>query len=436
MSFRLFISHSSSNSRASEQRLEALQKALVAEAKPANLTVLCDRQQIAGGDDWRDRIGFMLHVCHAAIVILDEAAIESDWVLAESTFLPLRNRVDPQFQFIPVTYLEEKNSVETQERLEAARAARAAQRAQVRQGTWRVVDLDRLQYARGQQPVDVARMVVQALREKNELMAHDSPVDLLARQLTAYFRGVDAGLLDLVAEAVSKDGQQMQVPTVDLAYAEYLEGDRSIRTAMALTRHLVGLGSLTKIREAMQVLGQVFPDDYRAAILEQLSPLPLDPEAAAPLTRTRANGTGYVHASVRTSEPARTVPWYVARAYLPKRTTMLTIENADGTFESLQAALRQEWRKATPRVQGLSDNRIDQQLKKIPRYVSVPGPIAAEVLDQFDTAYPALSFVIHQTASVPPESLPPNVSPLLPVLLPDEETRMIDDYIDAFDSLG
>ena len=376
MGFRLFVSHSTPE--AERPRLAALVAAIEAAAGDTQIDVIYDKEQLAPGDDWRQRIAFMLHACHAAIVLLDENARNSDWVLTESIFLSLRNQVDPDFQFIPVSLLPPVDS--TADALDA-RAARAAERAKFGEGTWRVVDLSRIQQARGTTEQQIAQLVIDALLSRGTLTPYQSPVDRLALQLATNFGAVAGGLLDDVIDTFGRD-------------ISYLQGERATRAAMAITRHLVGSGHLQDIRTALDLLGSALSDDQRLAIIDALAPLPLDANAAALLTRKRANGAGCVHASITTTRPQRTVPWYIARANLAGRPKVMPINNADASFESLQADLRTAWKLQNPSLSDLPDDEIDDQLRSTPRYVPVPGTIGADVLVRLDAAYPAISFVM------------------------------------------
>ena len=178
MGFRLFVSHSTPE--ADLPRLTALVAAIEAAAGDTKLDVIytsmssTTRSNRAPGDDWRQRIAFMLHACHAAIVILDENARNSDWVLTEAIFLSLRNQVDPDFQFIPVNFLPPDDG--TADALDA-RAARAAERAKFGEGTWRVVDLSRIQQARGATEQQVADLVV----ERADQQGNADPVPVAGR---------------------------------------------------------------------------------------------------------------------------------------------------------------------------------------------------------------------------------------------------------------
>jgi TIR domain len=415
MGFRLFVSHSTPV--AELPRLTALVAAIQA-ASDGAIEVVYDKTWIEPGDEWRRRIAFMLHACHAAVVLADERALASKWVLTEAIYLSLRNQVDPQFQFIPISFLPAEGDAGTA----AAREARKEERAKFAEGPWGTVDLERLQQARGATPEQVATLIVAALRSKGQLVPHQSPVDRLALQLATSFGGISDALLDAVITELGED-------------PGYAQADRSLRVAMAITRDLVENGRLSRIRDVLDGLGLALPDDRLLAVLDALAPLPLDAKAAALLTRKRALGPGCVHVRISSTRPDRTVPWYIARANLAGRPKVLPINNADAAFASLQVDLRAAWRLQNRRLGDLTDDEVDEQLRTTPRYVTLPGTIDAEVLDQLDTAYPAISFVMFDTQGID-RPLPPNVIELDPRLDPDREKEIIRDYHTAIDSLS
>jgi hypothetical protein len=170
MDFRLFISHSSPNPE-SVARLRALKDEIERITRSETpIRVLIDVDQIVASDDWQQRIAFMLHRCHGGVVLVDEAALSSDWVLAEAAFLSLRHRADSGFPFVPVSFLDEPD-------LTKARQARAEQRDSLSKTAWRVVGFSDVQCVRGQAPGDIADRLVSALRAKGLLVPGVSPAD-------------------------------------------------------------------------------------------------------------------------------------------------------------------------------------------------------------------------------------------------------------------
>lgn len=406
MDFRLFISHSSPTEE-SKERLRALAAEIQAAAAPQTpIRVLVDEEQILGADDWRQRIAFMLHVCHGGLVLVDDAALSSKWVLAEATFLSMRHLVGNGFVFLPVSFLDEPD-------LEKAKQARAKQRQFLNDTAWDVVGLSDVQYVRGKTPTEIAGQIVSALRARSSLQPTASPADRLADQLAPKFK--EAGL-----QALHDLADQMGEAKA------YLTGNPEVLAALAIVRHMLRCGRLTSTLHQMDPLGSAFPDAQRAEILEELSPLPLPAEAAAMLTRHRKSG-GYAHASLRTGDPSFTVPRYIRRAHLSFRPPdFFAIGNTFGRFEELQEYLRQEYRQRLG--DPVDDLEVDELLNDTDLYVWVPGPIDADVLAELEQAYPRIAFIIHYAQDDEFATLPAGVLPLTPSLEKADEKAIRADY--------
>lgn len=408
MDFRLFISHSSP-SPGSLARLSALKGEIERIARPETpIRVLIDVDQIVTSDDWHERIAFLLHRCHGGIVLVDEAALSSDWVLAEAAFLSLRHRADASFPFVPVSFLDEPD-------LAKARQDRAEQFQSLSKTAWRVVGFSEVQYALGRTATDIADRLVSALRAKGLLVPGISPADRLADQLAPLFEGAGQQALRELADELDDT-------------AAYESGQDRERAAMAIVRHMLRCGRLASTLQQMDRLGDAFPRERRWAILDQLSPLSLPVEGAAVLTQRRESG-GYAHASLRTELPNFTVPMYVRRAHLARRPPkFFAIANTLGSVPDLRANLRAEWRRRLG--DGLSDEQVDARLNTpgMDLYVWVPGPVDDAVLDELERAYPRIAFIIHYPGSGEPTELPARVLPVTPSLLEDKESAISADY--------
>jgi hypothetical protein len=96
---RIFVSHSNSDPDS-----PAYVDALVASLSTANFEVLVDRHRLKVGATWRDEIYTWMGLCHAAVILISEAAIgpASIWVPRETSILLWRRTLDPSFQVIPV----------------------------------------------------------------------------------------------------------------------------------------------------------------------------------------------------------------------------------------------------------------------------------------------------------------------------------------------
>jgi hypothetical protein len=416
MDFRLFISHSSPTVESGE-RLLRLKAGIEETAKPDTpVRVLIDAGQIAGGDDWRQRIAFMLHACHGGVVLIDDAALSSKWVLAEAAFLSLRQRAGRGFPFIPVSFLDEQD-------LERARQARKEQLRFLTDTAWDVVGLSDIQYVNGKSADQVVASLLEALRAQGSMRPMVSPADRLADQLAPKFAEAGQGALRALADEM-RDA------------STYQPRDDKERAALAVVQHMLGCGRLTSALRRMDGLGSAFPATRRLEILDELSPLPLPAEAAAMLTRRRESG-GYAHAVLRTEIPSFTVPLYVRRAHLALMPPpSFAIANTLGSFADLQASLRLEWRR---RHGGqLTDDQVDERLNApdLDLYVWVPGPLDDDVLAGLEDAYPRIAFIIHYSDGSQPTALPPGVLPLTPPLERADENAICVDYDNVKSSLA
>ena len=414
VTYRLFLSHSSPSQEA-RARLVAFAKALEDSARPDDLRVLYDKEQIATGDDWRNRIAFMLHACHGGVVVLDEAALDSDWVPAEATFLSLRHEHDPAFGFLPVSFLAKED-------LSQARTIRTelANRSAIA-GSWRVVDLTRVQFAEDSSVENLAARVVEALRHQGVLSADDSPADRLGSQLAPQFSGASKKILAELAGTIA-------------GRAPYLTSDAKTLAALAIVGVVLGSGKLLRAREMLDELGTAYPDTCRLAIIDELAPLSLGADSSALLLRRREAG-GHIHTSVICEQPEFTIRGYIRRAHLTRvPPAHFAIANNHGTFEDLQAALRDEWRARNPsKIRVLNDQQVDQRLREGDRdvYVWVAGPVDLEVMTRLDHTYPRVAFIVHHDWNDENAALPPQLTPILPSLSRTEEDDIITDYEDA-----
>ncbi len=418
MVYRLFLSHSSPTQDAKE-RLRELAEGIEAALQPGEQAeVLYDLEQIVGSDDWRRRIAFMLHVCHGGVVLLDEAALSSKWVLAEATFLSFRQAWDASFACIPVSFLD-------QEDLESAKRARAQNRQFLNETVWSVVQLPAIQYVRGISVVDIAGGVVSALREKGHLRACATPADRLADQLAAWLSDASRDHLRTLASRVEQS-------------SPYLTSDDPHLAALAMVQEMLATVRLTSVRQLVDGFGISVTDADCLRILDGLSPLALQGEASAMLRLPREGG-GLAHASLCCQNASWIVPLYVRRAYVAFRPpTHFAVSNTLGTFEELSAGLRNGLREQIrARIRGLSDQQLDERLRsgESQVYAWIPGPVDAEVMAWLDASYPRVTFIVHHQPGQEPTALPPGVEQVLPPLTPDEEDRIMADYMEATEAL-
>jgi hypothetical protein len=95
---RIFVSHSNNDPHSS-----AYIKAIESVLGPAGFDVLVDRTRLQPGARWRDEIYTWMGLCHAAVILVSDAAIQpgSIWVPRETSILLWRHTLDPKFEVIP-----------------------------------------------------------------------------------------------------------------------------------------------------------------------------------------------------------------------------------------------------------------------------------------------------------------------------------------------
>jgi len=95
---KVFISHSTSRDEYGRWVREALCQGL----RDRGYEVLVDADGLRSGDEWRPRLYCWLRECRAAVVLLNRAALESDWVRREADILMWRRSFNGSLLVLPV----------------------------------------------------------------------------------------------------------------------------------------------------------------------------------------------------------------------------------------------------------------------------------------------------------------------------------------------
>lgn len=104
---KLFISHSTSGLPETD-RCAIIRDRLNSVLSDDGWDVFLDKLRIKPGDQWRSEILYNLAHAQAGIILFNEKATESDWVMAEALILCFRKSRDPKFQIIPVLLDDKK----------------------------------------------------------------------------------------------------------------------------------------------------------------------------------------------------------------------------------------------------------------------------------------------------------------------------------------
>ncbi len=113
----IFVSHTNGDALA-QRVLDALQAA----GAPQGLQFVCDRDSIAVGEHWRQRIYEWLEYCPAAVLLIspDSFLPEKPWVAREAFFLAVRMLVRGNVLIIPVTVGDVAQRLKTEPGFEPA----------------------------------------------------------------------------------------------------------------------------------------------------------------------------------------------------------------------------------------------------------------------------------------------------------------------------
>lgn len=403
MCFRLFVSHSNPGL--------ARQVAYAVEAIPHTaIRVLVDSGEIGTGDDWRERICFMLGTCDAAVVLLDLSALESKWVLAEATYLSVRAGYtapgERPFRLLPASLLASDSFSNLRAELERRHRKEG-------HSSWDVVALADIQYLEATDAALIAQSVVKTLSDTGGLEPEFTPMERLAQSLQGVLkRAEDSCLLQVLADSLGLDAPSRAQPL-------------AARAALALVRELIRGGRMQWVRNQLDALGYgLEPGDIRR-VIKTLTPLLFNAGAAAQLRRgsvpSRSRATW-----IRTGQPKLTIEAFLRLAHLPgKPGPVLRMVCLEGTAEATHAALLKAYRDGSPEAQERHVDEIEQRLQGLSAYV-ITSPLDAHVLTQLEQTYPKLRFVSWYTDEEP--ALPPGGMTLVP---PNDLVRETQIWIDV-----
>ena len=239
---RIFISHSAKD-RAAAALLEALEHTL----QENGFDVFVDRTRLLPGSVWSKEIYTFIALCHGAIVLLSETALESPWVQAEVATLNPRRVADPEsFLIVPVLVDPVTD-------------------ADLETGALAPFELARLQAVKHATADDVPRIIERFLALRDRF--RDTPFDRLAA-VVVHEMPEDAPLLESAA-------REMGVTLKDV------QPDRAAR-AVAMAFFHVGL---EKVEDGLRLLAQRMSKTGATKVVKVVVPFWVDAVAVAPLIR-------------------------------------------------------------------------------------------------------------------------------------------------------
>jgi hypothetical protein len=422
----IFISHSTEKTdNTGRQRLLDVQSALTqAAAGPTGHDVLLDFQRLEQGFNWRTQLDEWMATCHAAVLMLTPHALDSWWVLKEATILAHRAARDPKFLLFPALL----DGLTRQELTKDKRFS--------------PVYLEAIQRIGGTQPADIAGAVLKQLDTLGSTPT--TPFDRLVKTLSAHLNGADDEQLEEICASLT--GQPIAFAASD---------KRHVRCAREVARAIVigSRGKYATLRDLMAALMDArLGKEAALRILNLAAPLWVDSEAAAPLADVGARNlasatdpaqpaTSWATAINGAYVPTFTAEMYLRRAYLPDTATLITLHGGESErrLDDLLFRLREEARAKNPRLQGVSNAKVDEFLRNVgsPYFVVLPPPFPDRaIMSELHDRYRKLTFIGHVEAEyLRPDLLDDRVVPLKPAVDLATEMAAFHEYSDAEDRI-
>jgi TIR domain len=403
MTPRVFISYSTKNATEIAFR-DALKQAL--EADPHQYRVLVDSELKHDADDWRQVINTWLGHCDAAILLLSEAALESDYVAYEVDVLTYRWRTErPNFKLF-VLYREGLRP----EALDRTRL-RPARADDIQAILGSVTDEEAIQSTLGM------------------LAAHvtcETLIDKRIRRLAELLSKAETANLNALAAEIQpslKTELKGWIPSQQLhdKLAAALRGVSITVAAQGIFKIRTPLGGKGPAMRALEYAASGWVDCRTAAELA-----------------SRANSGSDL--AIRTTSPDA-VSLYIRSACdtdaadtWPHATVDLrSVTDESSLVATLDAAIAQAVRESPTAshetvLQAIDDYRSYKQ----PVFVSVVnGEIAAARIDDLRKHYPGVTFLLLYEASSPDEAAlaPKSIDVLRPTAPADLERAFLNQYL-------
>lgn len=415
---RVFISHS-----AKEEQAQAVQGALVAalkapgRLKKLNVLPLLDKEKLRPGDMWRTQINLWVGGCDAAVVLLSEAALQSDWVFYEASLLSDRAQRNASFLVIPVCL-----GTVDQAKFEASRFHRVLQLANIQavHGAGRPAD-------------EIVDDIVKALKKaaRVEVTPAQERAQCLMRELERAQLG-EAQLKEAAAWA-------------GLDLDPWLPGgDARLRLAVQLMS--VGMeASVAAIDNLVGNLPASFSAQARAdwlrRVLDLIASAWVDESSAGRICPIALRKEGWAALGINASDPL-TAKMYVLASSRNEPRLWEDVPVCDGiaaadTFDQLVEKLIQKVERVLTTYLNCSPEELQRLLKDRyfgrphPVFVAMPGEgITQEILAALRARFEHVTFflLMGEKPVEPPPLLEEVLRVLFPQLVPGDEPLFLDTY--------
>ncbi|MBV2096115.1 MAG: toll/interleukin-1 receptor domain-containing protein [Candidatus Thiodiazotropha sp. (ex Codakia orbicularis)] len=393
---KLFVSHSS-KTEASKQLLLTICNKL--QANDNGCYVLVDKSgDIYPSDDWEKRLDEWLSECHAAVLLVTEAALKSWWVLKEATILKFRWGRDPNFKRLFIVLLDDLESTV------------------FRQGRYKILNLDRVQFLTSHDN-DPDRIVAKIETELANIEPCDTWFDRMKGSLSSNLRKVDSPMLTQTCHDLE----------VEKRLGEMINWSGSENTphADALARLILRehYSSLCVYNDVIDAIDPPLHHDSAQPLYETVYPLWINAEAAAMLPlacddtdsenkRLAINGKR-LYKFTAESFVRRSYPFSIDWELIP-------IDKTHTDAKMIAAEVRDYFRKRITGDSDSSDENTDEEIRDFPSpiYILLAENLTDDsILDELQGLYPNVVFLLSMGISMPgEEAIPAKARPISPTV--------------------
>ncbi len=391
---RLFVSHSSKSSASLQLLCDICNKL---QSHDNGCHVLVDKSgDIYPSDDWEKRLDEWLAECHAAVILVTEAALKSWWVQKEATILKWRWGLDPNFKHLFIVLLD------------------GLKQTVFKTGRFKILNLDQIQFLT-EHDNDPDKIVAAIEGQLAKLQAADTAFDEMRDAIADCLADVKQKTMERVCHKIR----------VEQRLGETIKstGSDNIPQATALARLILreNESSLQTFNELLNAIKPPLHHDWATWLYETVFPLWVRPEAAALLPLSLLDEAGKNRRiAINGNKLYRfTAESFVRRAHpLDDDWALIPIDNTQTQTDAIANQIRHYFREHISTDFHATDAETDKKIRAFsPRiYILLPENIKDEyILGELQFLYPNAEFLISVGAEMPVDTaLPAMTIPIKP----------------------
>lgn len=391
---KLFISHSSKTD-ASLQDLHEI--CLKLQAHDNDCHVLVDKSgEIYPSEDWEKRLDEWLAECHAAVILVTKAALQSWWVLKEATILKWRWQLDPNFNHLFIVLLDGLDA------------------GVFEQEPYKTINFQQIQFITDHDD-NPDNIVAKVEAELAKIQPTDTTFDRVKGAISGNLQKVDSA-------AVIQACQDLQIEE-RLEETVCWSGSDNAPQAEALARLMLRENhtSLKFYNDVIDAISPPLHHDWARSLYETIYPLWVCEEAAVQLPLSWIENTPGMKRLALNGKKLRrfTAESFVRRANpLSKDWLLIPVAKIHTNAKSITAEIRKYFREEVIDDPDASDEETDEEIESFPSpvYILLPENLIDEtMLDELQLIYKSAVFLLCAGQLMPPaDALPAKTRAVMP----------------------